>query len=71
MRYDGKWQTGYDVAIIAIPETAARSESLAFNEYEWGDSYPDSASVNGYPMMTNNTVINLLRKKPKPEIKLV
>jgi len=54
-KYDGKWQSGYDVALIAIPETAVRSESLAFNAYEWGDSYPDSASINGYPMMTNRT----------------
>merc|ERR1719483_1063518 len=53
-KYDGRWQSGYDVALIAIPETAADLQSFNFNVYEWGDSYPDSASVNGFPMMTNS-----------------
>lgn len=50
-KYDGKWQSGHDVALIAIPETVANLQSFAFKAYDWGNSYPKSASVNGYPMM--------------------
>ena len=53
LSYDGRWQSGHDIALIAIPETEAGLQSFVFNIYEWGDSYPDSASVNGFPMMTS------------------
>jgi len=49
-KFDGLWNCGYDVALIAIPETAPSAFGFSFNICEH-DNFPSSAFVNGYPLV--------------------
>ena len=57
MRFNGNWNCGYDVALIAIPEMApsANASGLCFDVYDM-DNFPDSVSVNGFPIMRDKKV---------------
>jgi len=54
-KFDGNWNCGYDVALVAIPEMtpSAVASGLFFDIYDM-DSFPDSISVNGYPIARDN-----------------
>jgi len=50
-KYDGHWMSGYDIAMVAIPEISPReSTSLHFATCE-RNSFPSSICINGFPAM--------------------
>ena len=55
LRYDGDCRNGYDIALIAIPETPASEDALNFNLCEQ-QAMPKSIFVNGYPMIYANVI---------------
>jgi len=54
-KFDGNWNCGYDVALIAIPEMAPSENAikLPFVSYDF-DNFPDSICVNGFPALNLN-----------------
>jgi len=47
-KFNGYWDTGFDLALIAIPETEPSIDAPHFTEFKI-NSFPKSISVNGYP----------------------
>jgi len=54
-KFNGNWNCGYDVALIAIPEMAPSENAIKvpFVGYEF-DNFPDSICVNGFPALNLN-----------------
>jgi len=53
-KYNGNWNCGYDVALVAIPEMSPSENAsmLLFDTCDF-DSLPDSVAVSGFPAMSD------------------
>jgi len=53
-KYNGHWNCGYDLALVAIPEMSpSQNATMLFFDTCELDNFPDSVVVNGFPAMSD------------------